>query len=42
MTVSAQYKEFKLLHPETYGETSFYGYYNKWKKKVYQLGMKGK
>lgn len=34
MTASRQYREFKTLHPETYGETSFYFYYNKWKKKI--------
>lgn len=34
MTVSRQYKEFKALHPESYGETSFYFYYNQWRKKV--------
>jgi len=34
MTVAIQYKEFKLLHPESYGETSFYYYYNLWRKKV--------
>ncbi|MDQ3047773.1 MAG: IS21 family transposase, partial [Bacteroidota bacterium] len=34
MTVARQYQEFKKLHPETYGETSFYFYYNQWKKKV--------
>ena len=26
MTVAIQYKEFKLLHPKCYGETSFYYY----------------
>jgi len=35
MTVSKQFREFKALHPATYAETSFYGYYNKWKKKVH-------
>lgn len=34
MTVSRQFQEFKKLHPETYGETSFYHYYNLWRKKV--------
>ena len=34
MTVSRQFQEFKKLHPETYGETSFYFYYNQWRKKV--------
>jgi len=35
MTVLKQFKEFKSLHPGTFAETSFYGYYNKWKKKVH-------
>lgn len=34
MTVAAQYLQFKALHPQTYGETSFYFYYNQWRKKV--------
>lgn len=34
MTVSRQFKEFKAQHPEAYGETSFFYYYNKWCKKV--------
>jgi len=34
MTVGRQFREFKALYPGTYAETSFYGYYNKWKKKV--------
>lgn len=34
MTVSAQYRVFKSLHPEAYAETSFYQYYNDWCKKV--------
>ena len=34
MAVAIQYKEFKLLHPKCYGETSFYYYYNLWRKKV--------
>lgn len=34
MTVAIQYKEFRSLHPEAYGETSFYYYYNLWRKKV--------
>ena len=34
MTVAWQYKEFKSQHPEAYGETSFYYYYNQWCKKV--------
>lgn len=34
MTVAMQYQEFKKKHPETYGETSFYHYYNLWRKKV--------
>ena len=35
MTVARQFKEFKVLYPSTYAETSFYFYYNKWKKKVH-------
>ena len=34
MTVAWLYKEFKSQHPEAYGETSFYYYYNQWCKKV--------
>jgi transposase len=34
MTVSLQFQEFKKLHPGSYGETSFYFYYNQWRKKV--------
>ena len=34
MTVSRQYQEYKLLYPGGYKETSFYLYYNKWKKKI--------
>jgi transposase len=34
MTVLKQFSEFKRLHPEGYGETSFYRYYNEWRKKV--------
>jgi transposase len=34
MTVSMQFEEFKKQHPEGYGETSFYHYYNLWRKKV--------
>lgn len=34
MTVLRLYQEFKAQHPETYAETSFYHYYNLWKKKV--------
>lgn len=34
MTVARQFIEFKALHPEMYGETSFYFYYNQWRKKV--------
>ena len=34
MTVAKQFQVFKALHSETYGETSFYLYYNKWCKKV--------
>ena len=34
MTVAIQFREFKAQHPECYAETSFYGYYRKWKQKV--------
>ena len=34
MTVAIQFREFKAKHPEAYAETSFYGYYRKWKQKV--------
>lgn len=34
VTVAMLYKKFKAEHPESYGETSFYGYYAQWKKKV--------
>jgi transposase len=34
MTVARQFMEFKALHPQSYGETSFYHYYNQWCKKV--------
>lgn len=34
MTVAIQYREFKANHPDSYAETSFYGYYRKWKQKV--------
>lgn len=34
MTVAKQFIEFKAQHPESYGETSFYFYYNQWRKKV--------
>ncbi len=34
MTVAIQFREFKAKHPESYAETSFYGYYRKWKHKV--------
>ncbi len=34
MTVAKQFQEFKALHPDAYGETTFYFYYNKWCKKV--------
>lgn len=34
MTVAQQFKEFKSQHPDSYGETAFYGYYKKWRKKV--------
>jgi transposase len=34
MTVAMQFREFKALHPEAFGETSFYYYYNLWRRKV--------
>lgn len=34
MTVSRQFRDFKAQHPEAYGETAFYHYYNQWCKKV--------
>lgn len=34
MTVARQFKEYKSQHPEAFGETSFYHYYNQWSKKV--------
>lgn len=34
MTVSRQFQIFHSLHPDSYGETSFYKYYNQWRKKV--------
>lgn len=34
MTVAKQFLEFKQRHPEGLGETTFYKYYNQWKKKV--------
>ena len=34
MTVSKQFQEFKVKHPDNYQETSFYHYYNQWRKKV--------
>lgn len=34
MTVARQFREFKADHPETYGETAFYFYYNQWRRKV--------
>lgn len=37
MTVRQQYHVFKERHPEGFKETSFYKYYNKWKKRVYPV-----
>lgn len=37
MTVLRQFKEFKKKHPEGCAETTFYKYYNKWKKRVYPV-----
>ena len=34
MTVAKLFREFKALHPEAFGETSFYFYYNQWRRKV--------
>jgi transposase len=34
MTVLKQFAEFKKIYPESYGETSFYRYYNEWRKKI--------
>jgi transposase len=34
MTVARQFLEYKLLYPQSYGETSFYKHYNQWRKKV--------
>lgn len=34
MTVSKQYDQYKLRYPDGYGLTSFFFYYNHWRKKV--------
>lgn len=34
MTVAKQFLEYRKLYPDTYGETSFYHYYKKWRHKV--------
>jgi len=34
MTVARQFLEYKALYAPSYGETSFYHYYNQWSKKV--------
>lgn len=34
MTVYKQFLEYKAQHPQSYGETSFYKYYNQWRKKL--------
>lgn len=34
MTVARQFLEYKMLYPQSYGETSFYKHYNQWRKKV--------
>lgn len=34
MTVARQFLEYKILHPQSYGETSFYKHYNQWRKKL--------
>lgn len=35
MTIAMQYRQFKERYPDSLGETSFYFYYQRWKKKVY-------
>jgi transposase len=37
MTVSLQYKKFKAEHPDSFGPTRFYHYYNQWKKKIHPV-----
>ena len=34
MTVARQFLEYKALYPQSYGETSFYKHYSRWRKKV--------
>lgn len=34
MTIALQFREFKARHPDSYGSTSFYHYYNLWKRKI--------
>ena len=34
MTIKQQFQLFKSKFPDSYGETSFYGYYNLWSKKL--------
>jgi transposase len=35
MTIAMQFRQYKELYPDSLGETSFYFYYQRWKKKVY-------
>ncbi len=34
MTIGMQFREYRKLYPDAFGETSFYKYYNIWKKRV--------
>jgi transposase len=34
MTIAHQYRAYKELHPDGFGETQFYHYYRQWCKKV--------
>ena len=35
MTIAMQFRQYKERYPDSLGETSFYFYYQRWKKKVY-------
>ena len=35
MTVAQQYEQYRLHHPDGYRSTTFYKYYDQWKKQVY-------
>lgn len=35
MTIAMQFRQYKEHYPDSLGETSFYFYYQRWKKKVY-------